>query len=202
MTYYAWGLLDLDEKEGLLERFYACADDRQRGLLLDVAGRSMKEGPSEIPSDVIERFKALWSWRLAAARKGFVPEFRREMAAFGRWIVSGKLDADWALHQLRESLRLAGTTDPDYLVVEELVDLYPRRPAEVLDCIELMVEGAGPGFGIHDWKRRAQPILKDAMHSDVAPIKGLAERIINRLIARGHTEFKDLLSPDARRAAR
>ncbi len=202
VTFYAWGLLDLGEQEGLLKRFYACADDRQRGLLLDVAGRTMKEGPPEIPSDVMERLKALWSWRLAAARKGFVPEFRREMAAFGRWFVSGKLDADWALHQLRESLRLAGTTDPDYLVVEELVDLYRRRPAEALDCIELMVKGAGPGFGIHDWKRRVHPILKEAMRSDAAPIKGSAERIIHRLIARGHTEFKEILSPDARREAR
>ncbi len=131
---------------------------------------------------------------MTEARSGLVGEYKKEFASFGWWFIGNKLDFDWTLSQLRESLRMTGMTDPEYLVLDRLTELCPKRPVEVLECLELLIGGTASGSILGAWKQRARPVLAELAKSGDSRVRDSAKRVINRLVARGHFEFKPLLS--------
>ena len=58
----------------------------------------------------------------------------------------------------------------------------------------MMVEGDKKGWNIPSWKDGARKILSIALKSEDESARSSAFDLINRLGARGHLEFRDLLS--------
>jgi hypothetical protein len=76
--------------------------------------------------------------------------------------------------------------------MDQLVKLAAVHPAEVLECVRLMVEGAEEGWKIVGWRDEIRQIVSIALGSgEIA--RNAATVLVNILAAKGHLEFRDLL---------
>ncbi len=194
MALYWRGKLKLDEPEGILKKFYVKASDTLRGHALAFVGRVMYNTEGAVAPQRVKRNKVLWERRLDVARTATVPgEHASELAAFGWWFVSAKLDDAWAIMQLAEALKITGRVDADHLVVEHLASLAPSMPVPVLECLSLMIDGDVEGWHIDVWREHVWAILDTALQSSEQTVQMEARSLVNRLAARGHLDFGDLL---------
>lgn len=194
MELYWRGKLALDEPGGLLDQFYAKADDALRGHAIDFVGRSLMNSEGEVSAQIIDRLKALWEHRVAAARTALSPaEFTEELSAFGWWFASGKFELNWALSQLKVVLDLVQKVEPDHIVVERLAGIAESHPLDAVYCLNAMLLGEKEGWRIMALKDEARTILEKALESIDPEARTTAEELINRLGARGYWEFGDLL---------
>lgn len=197
MELYWRGRLALNEPGGLLDRFYAKADDTLRGHAMDFVGRSLMNTEDKVPGQVINRLKALWEYRLATARAAVSTGgvFTEELSAFGWWFASGKFDLEWALPQLIAVLRLVHKAEPDHLVAERLAELASAYPLEAVQCLSNMLHEDREGWRVISVKDELRLVLSTAIQGDNPRAKSVAEEMIHRLGARGYKEFRDLLKP-------
>lgn len=199
MALYWRGRLSLTEENGLLQRFYTRASDKLRGYAATFVGRSLANDTGDVSSEVIEKLKALWTARLTAGGTGSsTASYVEEMAHFGWWFVSKKFDDDWAILQLLESLKVAGRTEPDDLVVERLAQLSRTMPGKTVECLALIVEGDVEGWDILGWRDDARKVLGAAICSTDQAARNLATDLIHKLGSRGYFEFRELLIPQPR----
>jgi len=195
MTFYGHGDLTLDTTQGLLSRFFARASDSLRGHAIGFIGRGFCNSEAEIDSDVLERFRTLWEWRMEVASAADSPESHRaELSAFGWWFASGKFDDTWAIEQLHKVLEIVGRVEPDHKVAERLATLAGDMPLLATQCLRLMIEGDKEDWRVHMWKDEARAILSTALGSSDKKAHDLAEDVVHRLGARRFLEFRDLLS--------
>jgi hypothetical protein len=192
MIFYGRGKLELDETEGLLARFYAGASDGLCGHALWSVGYEFHESKVPIPSEVLHRFQALWQKRLSIARAA--PESHiKEMTAFGYLFYSEKFDDTWAITELRNALELSKKAEPDYFVVQRLVELSSVYPRLAVECFGYMVDGDKEGWGMNSWSGSARTIIAAARHSEDEAARKAAVTLIHRLGARNRLGFQDLL---------
>ncbi len=195
MAFYWRGKLSLEDPEGILAQFYSKAPDSICGRAFVFVGLSLRNTTEVIPKSVLDRLQALWASRLGIARTSGSPSHHTaEMAAFGWWFASGKFDDMWSIGQLVEALRLTGKVEVDHLVAERLADLAEKNPAEVVECLSLMVQGDKEGWAIEGWRAHARAVLATALRSDDAKAKQLANALVNHLGKLGHFDFRDLLT--------
>jgi len=197
MVFYWRGKLDLNEAAGLLKSFYEKASDSLRGHAIEFIGRSLNNTEGRLEAEVLERLTSLWDLRLDVARRSPTGTHSREMSAFGWWFASGKLDESWALDQLHAALSLSHKIDADWLVLERLETLAQTMPQKVGQCIELMIEGDLEGWEIHGWRDELRKILAVIIRGDNRVARDTAVKVVNRLGAKGHFEFRNLLPPSA-----
>ncbi len=191
MILYWRGKVSLDDSEGLLVRFYEKAFELLRGHAIELMGRALhkdKEDEKDVPAEILDRFKALWEWRVQKA----AGSRSREFEGFGWWFVSGKFDNAWAMDQLVVALRLAGKVEPDDMVVERLEALAKDMPQQTIECIRMMVEGDIEGWAVHSWQSHAKTILATAIQSGNPRARQAAIQVVDRLGERGYLNFKDL----------
>lgn len=194
MVFYWQGKLPLDDKAGLLARFYEKATDALLGEALEFVGQSLSRLDEPIPEEVSVRLKILWEKRLATIKAATIPaDHIAELSAFGWWFVSRKYDDAWAISQLMASLSLIKRTEPDYHVVEQLVALAPAFPLEAVQCLALMVEGDREGLEIRTWRDDSRKILATVLSSGNSVATQAAIELVNRLAARGMPDYKDLI---------
>lgn len=194
MAFYWRGKLDLEEG-GLLKSFYGKASDSLAAHAMEFIGRSLRNTEDNVETQVMERLRSLWLERLDVARRSPIGAHTREMAAFGWWFASGKLDELWALDQLHAVLSLSKSIDADWLVLEQLETLAQSRSKKVSECVELMIEGDVNGWEIHGWRDGLRKILSVVIRGNDSVARETSVRIVNRLGAKGHFEFRDLLPP-------
>jgi hypothetical protein len=189
---YGWGKLDIANP--LLKEFFTKAPDRIRGHGFHQIGFYLYRDAAAIPPETMERFKALWGQRLAAAKIARDKQAHlAELLAFGFWFASDKLDNDWAVSHLIEVLRISGKVEVEHLVVQRLGRMVEEKPRQVVECLNLMVEGAKESYEIVGWAKDATSILSAALKSTDNDARADAVALINRLDARGYTGFRDLL---------
>ena len=187
MAFYWRGKLDLGDPEGMLTEFFARVPDMLCAHALNFLGRSLYDEKEKIPDEVRDRLKRLWECRITLAGK-------EEAAAFGWWFAAKKFDDSWALAQLKKAIEIAGKTDPDHLVTERLAELASTFPGPVVECLSLMAQGDKKGWLISSWRDDAHVILENALKSDDPEAMGAATALINRLAARGYSEYRELIS--------
>ncbi len=196
MTFYWRGKLDLDERNGLLARFWEKAHEKLRVHAMEFVGRSLGNTKEDIPSEISQRFQALWASRLALAKSSASPEtYKEELAAFGWWFMAGKLDLQWEVLQLKEVLLLTHKIDPDRMVVERLAQIAGTLPRDSVECLRLLVEAEGEPWGIYAWRDEARKLLATAIQGTDPQARVAAIELVHRLGAMGHLEFRDLLPP-------
>jgi len=142
MLLYRRGKIDADEPDGLLDQFYAAAPAVLRGHAIEFLGRRLQQ-QDDLPESAIEWMQALWERRLEAARSSArAQEYAPELAPFGWWFSSPRLNPAWALGQLKETLRIVGSVEPSRFVVERLSSLAASMPLDVIECLQLVIDGA------------------------------------------------------------
>ena len=192
MAFYWRGKLALEGEDRILSIFFERASDELRGVALEFIGRSLKHTAEPIESSIAQRIVSLWQWRLGQGQKN--PALHKaEMANFGWWFASGKLDEAWAMQNLVTVLKLAGRVEPDFLVMERLADVADDMTQEVLSCVRMMIESDKNGWDIPGWEKELRHILGVAMNSGILELQRAASTMINRLGERGYLNFRDLL---------
>ncbi|MDE2059841.1 MAG: hypothetical protein KGL31_04970 [candidate division NC10 bacterium] len=147
-----------------------------------------------MPSQSLQRLKALWEGRLTAAKEAATPDnYIAEMSVFGWWFVSEKFEPAWAIKQLDEALKIAGKVEHEETVVERLARLSQNMPREAVRCLEALVKGDKEGWRIHGWRVHIRTILVTALREADLETRIAAENLIHYLGSRGYFQFRDLL---------
>lgn len=192
MFFYWRGVIDLEDTD-LFVKFWENAPSDIKGKAIEYIGRSLKNTEGAVPSDVIDRLKQLWNWRLDIIKSSKdTMDHYPELKAFGWWFASGKFEDLWAINKLLESVGHINKTDPAHLVLERLADLSNQMPTETVKCIDFLCKGDKEGWKIHGWKKHIIIILTNALQTKTNA-RRLAEDLIHYLGSRGWLEFGDLL---------
>ncbi len=194
MTEYWRGNLAEDDPDGLLAHFYAKADPKLCYWALDFVGTSLRNTQGAIPAEILQRLQKLWATRLEVVRAAG-PSFpqKEELTAFGWWFASKKFPDGWSIDQVLEVLRIAGSIEPDHLVVERLAELSALMTAKAVECLALIVEGDKDGWAVLSWREHARNLLGGAIHSADQTARMRAINLVHYLGARGYSEFRDLI---------
>jgi len=202
MTFYWRGKLNFGDPDGILSEFWRKVPDPIRGHALSYIGRSLDQWKDTVPPQPLQRLKALWEGRLAAAKEAATPDnYIAEMSAFGWWFVSKKFEDTWAIKQLDEALKIAGKAEPEEEVVGRLASLSQNMPREAVQCLEALVKGDREDYWrIHGWREHIRTILATALREADPETRTAAENLVHYLGSRGHFQFRDLLRsvPSAR----
>jgi hypothetical protein len=167
-----------------------------RGPLIEAAGEVT--AGEQLSPPTLQRLQRLWEWRMSALREQDQPDLE-ELEGFGWWFGSGRFAADWALTQLHELLAMGGTVQPDHTVAERLAALRHQHLAQVVGCLSLLIDAGYRHAPQRSWfvtgaRDEIRAILEDAIRAEEPETHRLARETANRLVARGHTQFGDLLS--------
>jgi hypothetical protein len=200
MTLYWWGVLDLEEPDALLPRFFANAAAELRGRALDFVGLSLHRSGENVPPDTLDRLRQLWIYRLHP-HPGEASLSSQEAAAFGWWFASAKFDDSWSVEQLKLALPRAHDVDAYDLVLERLASLAADMPADAVDCLRLLLEGDTEGWRMFAFRDVQRRILRAALQSEDPKARRIAKDVINRLGARGQWDLGELLREAENEAA-
>jgi hypothetical protein len=140
VSLYGWGIISLDNP--IFHKFWEKANDDVKGEFISYVGQLLK---GEILSDVIQRFKELWEWRMSYIRNSSSKhDFQKELENFIEWFNSEKFDDRWALENLVETVELAGeiTRKHVYLALDVLVGMANKFPELVLRYLDLLTHKA------------------------------------------------------------
>lgn len=195
MQLYWSGRIQLDDT-GILGQFYSKASLELRAYALEHIGRALSNTNGAVDIAILDRMKRLWEWRLTAARdSGNATAFGPELAAFGWWFRSGKLDDDWAMAQLKNALDAARQTHRDaFLVMERLADIAQRRPLQAVESAATIIAGDAEGWVARLHREDLRKLLRTALGSAELGARQAAIDLVNRLVAQGEVDFRDLLS--------
>ncbi len=200
MIYYMRGLISLDDPGDLLQRFYRVASPDHRERAVSFLGHSLQDEQNSVPPpDVQERHTALLDFRLESSTPW--TEKAEELAPFGWWFASGKLDQAWALSRLVTILRHGKKIEAEHLVVKQLASIAASDPVGAVEALLLIVEADTKGWDFSLWADDGRVILRRALEHREQQARDNASRTINLLAARGNRTYADLLSASPRGAA-
>jgi hypothetical protein len=140
----------------------------------------------------------LGGWRMRTPRAHQHADLE-ELEGFGWWFGSGRFDEDWAFTQLHDLLTMEGAVQPDHTVAERLAALRHEHLAQVVACLSLLIDATHRHAAQRSWfvtgaRDEIRAILEDGIRADDPETRRRARATVNRLIARGHTQFGELLS--------
>ncbi|MDD5750325.1 MAG: hypothetical protein PHU56_01580 [Candidatus Pacebacteria bacterium] len=194
MLQYGRGKIELSDS--LLNDFWKYADDKIRGHALDFIGRSLRSENQGLDKEILERFKALWNNRLSVIKSATdTGNYEEEASAFGWWFASGRFDDQWSFEQYLQALEIGRKQQSDYFVLERLTELVKTSPTKTVQILSKISLADQPGWAVMGHRDEINNILSSALQSQEETAHSEAKELINRLIARGYTEFSNLLSP-------
>ncbi|RMG26830.1 MAG: hypothetical protein D6724_00975 [Armatimonadetes bacterium] len=185
------GVLDWTDDDTLVQRFFENATTKDAAHAIAFVGRSLRDETSPVPNEVVDRFRRFWE-QLADTVPTDPPESIHILRPFGWWFASGRFDAEWAFGQLDRVINISGGIEPDFVVMERVADLAGEHPARCLAVLKALVLRDDRGWGVLGWKDTARIVLQVALAADAT--RSDAEALIHQIGARGHLEFRDLLS--------
>ncbi len=191
MSLYWQGLIDFGSNDGLLDDFYARASVERRAQALEALGHGLVDAGA-LAEDGARRLRALWQRRLAAVQESGNPDAAAELRGYAWWFGSGHLEPDWALAQLRMMLESGGRVEADHVVAERLALLRSSHPLAVVRALELLVETGTREWFVLGSREEITAILTEALAAG-GESEARARDLTNRLVARGHREYNELL---------
>ncbi len=193
MTYFWWDELARDA-EPLLS-FFRVAPDELRGRAISFLGRSLTHQPGNpLEASILERSRALWESRVAAARSAAnAMTFREELSHFGWWFSSRRFPPAWSFEQLHAVLTLVNHIEPEFKVAETMEELVAEYPVECVRAVHLMAIGNRKGWEIYANEKHFQKIVATAIASGNAMAKAAADDLIQYFVAKGHFSYRALL---------
>lgn len=146
----------------------------------------------ELTEEMATRLRALWELRLEAVRESDDAQAGEELRGFAWWFASGKFDPAWSLQQLAATVEAGGRIHPDHLVAERLAALRDEHLPAVVRALELLIESGTRPWFVLGAREQIEAILATALAADGEPA-ARGRDVVNRLVARGHTDYERLL---------
>ncbi|HEX6036787.1 hypothetical protein [Longimicrobium sp.] len=200
MQLYWWGTIPLEKPDNLIELFFAHAAPRARKHALRFVGDSLTATGSSVDAEPIELLRTMWEWRTrqlseACAAEGEPADAARgELAEFGVWFASGAFDIAWSLAQLRAVLQLTGRIEHEVEAIKYLGDISEERPGDAVACLaSLDIVGGDDRWKAELWRGEAKEIIRRALRSPDPAVHAAARVLVNRWVALGWLDFRDLL---------
>jgi hypothetical protein len=188
---YGHGIIALGA-DSLLMAFTRHAPLESRAKFIEVLGIMLYNATTPAPA-ALDRLQKLWEWRFGQLQTTPAAGLD-ELTGFGWWFGSGKLDADWALAQLRALLEAGSTVKPPDLVAGRLAAYRTTRPDQAVACLALLIDAATDPWFVTGSRDDIQAVLTRGLRAADTTTRRRARETINPLIARGHTAFADLLT--------
>lgn len=190
---YLRGQIRLDDPDNLLSYFYQKTTDKLRAHIIEFIGRDLYHQKETFEPEILERSKILWVKRFNTFKTSALSSNKAEFIPFGWWFASGKFDDTWAMRQLIEVLEITGWAELDHLVIEHLASLAGNMPRQVLECLQMMIDGDKEGWHVIGWRTNVRAILSTIIQGSDLEAQQAAIDLVHRLGARRHLEFRDLL---------
>ena len=185
----ARGFLSWGDDDSLLRGYFENAGPKDAGEAIDWIGGELAEEDRYLQPESVARLASL-----AEALIDFVQEAGRDrmghLGSLGWWVASGRYDAEWTLAQLARLIESAGSAKPHFQVMDCLVELSDAHPEETLTVFESWLAAESYHGVLHGNIDSARAILQAALASPSA--RDRARSFIDRLLAAGHREFRDL----------
>ena len=179
MVFYLRGGLALDEK-GLLARFFREAPQTLRRHALGFIGRTLNAQQGKIPPDFELRLRHLWERRLQVAEQAADPAAHlQELAAFGWWFASGKLEDAWSLRQLVKVLELGVKIEAATEVITRLKDLAEKHPERTVQSLSLILTSEQDSVSLVAWTEDARAIINKSMQSGDSGARTMAIELLS-----------------------
>jgi hypothetical protein len=195
MAYYYRGLIPLKAKS-LVEDFFSTVAAIYRAEAIRFLGNALRNEKA-LPVEVRLRLEELWDYRLSEAEADKEGD-RDELVQFGAWFASGKFDEAWSLSKLLETIKIAKTAEPDFLVLKRLDELALEYPRQCIEALTILVRGARERWAIGTWNDQAVEIIACAYSSSDHVAKKAASDLANELVARGYLNFRNVLESKPR----
>jgi len=193
MIYYTRGLVSLEDENDLLARFYRHAPIPLRSKAISGIGHMLHdEQVPAPPAEVQQRLQRLFDARLEASIAW--TDKADELASFGWWFASGKLDLQWGLSRLIRIVRDGKTIKAEHLVVKRLAVVSETDPVQAVTALRWIVEADQKGWEIDVWVEDGRAILMRALAHSSQEARDHANRVVNLLVARGNRSYADLLA--------
>ena len=184
MQLYCWGIIRIDDSDGLLTYFFTHVPITVRPLILEDIGHQLANQEEPLSQSLQERLQALWEWRIQTLEHAPQNE-REELAAFRWWFNSLKFPYDWSLAQLERTLRLCGKMKHASSIVEHLAQLSETFPFQAVQCFALLLESTDDDWKPSTWHGLVETILRNAITFGQNDAIQIVKELINRLGARG-----------------
>ena len=191
-------VINLDEPDTLIERFFANASIYDRGEFIRSIGWRLLYGTREphnieINHELRQHLQKFLDWRITKAKETIFSDDISDLKYFSWWFASGKLDNQWAISKLIEVLELLGTVEDCSNFLEHLENLAIEMPKEAVQCLSLMASGdkASEWFRSYDSEHYCS-ILQTALESGDETSQKQAEVLINQLVARNLADYRNL----------
>ncbi|SRR6266487_753399 len=195
MQLYCWGIIRIDDSDGLLTYFFTHTPITVRPLILEDIGHQLTNQEEPLSLTLQERLQALWEWRIQTLEHAPQNE-REELAAFRWWFNSLKFPYDWSLAQLERTLRLCGKMKHASSIVEHLAQLSETFPFQAVQCFALLLESTDDDWKPSTWHGLVETILKNAITFGQNGAIQIVKELINRLGARGEDYTSVLMSSE------
>jgi hypothetical protein len=191
--HYWYGQIDLSNGS-IMKKMLDTAHTKHLSEVINFIGFRLykaDENKLEVTAKELKRLSDLWEYVVKLAKKD--SSKKEALEEFGTWFASGKFNDDWSLDQLLEALRIAGSVNLDFAVLERLEKLVATRPAKAVSIIDAMVDGATRDrWAIGTWRDNAVSILKAAYNSDNTTTKQAAMTLANKLVNKGYEEYRSV----------
>lgn len=190
LQFYFRGKIELDS--GLFKDFYDSASVELKGSVINFVGRNFKK--EKVSEKIIGHVMTLVERRLEIIKKSSKPhEDIQEFKEFSWWVSADCFDTKWSLGILTEALKLGCDIDGDHLVLEKYLTIASTYPLEVVTTLELMVENDKKGWGVPTWGEDLRNVIQQVLNSKNDEAITKAKEFIQRLVAKGNPQYKDLL---------
>lgn len=187
-TYYWRGHLEFDT----LKHFMELADDTLRAATIQYASAALANTEEVLSSDVRDRFKRLWQFRLESASEN--PDGHKlELRQLSNWFASGQFEASWVFPILKSTIEMGGAPKHGHPIVEHLVKTAKDQPLESISILAMILEKSRNNWDHIGWDDEARAITKMAIASGDKDARTSAERVVDFYVKRGVLDFRDLL---------
>ena len=158
------------------------------------AGRVIQNEEQPVEPAPLERMTSVLSARVIAMTQVAGTIDVAELERLGSWVSARRSDPAWALRTARLILSEGGRLEPDHSVARRMAELCIDFPKQTVDVIGGLVEADTKGWSIFGWREAARDVLVAALSAGGAA-RAKAIAVVDTLAARGHHDFRQLLSP-------
>ncbi len=182
------GKIDIESDQNIFSKFWEKAPAVLRRIATESFGRMLYNTEQSLEKEVQKRFQRIWDYCEQNASSG-----KSELTSFGWWFASGKMPDDWAFKKIISVIETCREIEADSFVIEHLLKVCKKFPADSVKLIELMIEHDAEGWRIRVSSDQIRAIIQTALESkDEAAIR-VATSFVNKLASWGHSQFSDLI---------
>ena len=193
VMFYMRGLLNLDDVDGLLSKFYQVASPSCQGEVVRLIGHLIEDSEQIPPTEVLDWVKNLWLWRFEIAK--LAPKAHElELLGFSWWFTSAKFQPAWLLEQLEKILTLLDKQPPlAEDIVKQLATFSIEFPDQSMKCLNRLIELPRNSWDIAMWEDDLKLIFSQIKVSQSQSAYEMARGLINQLTSYGFRQFQEYL---------